>query len=154
MTSFETGSAQPVQVNEPGYLLEINRVKVGIYDQSLFFSFGQWQAVNFAGVISLIDEAHDFGGDLIRGAGAVLVLVFKAVPDAGVVAGGDDDGAAGFLRQDAVAYHGRGRGFGAEVDLDAVAGNHLGGGGGKVLGGKAGVIADNDAASGQLACLR
>jgi hypothetical protein len=34
-----------------------------------------------------------------------------------------------------------------EVDFNAVTGNYLGGGGSEVLGGKAGIISDNDAAS-------
>ncbi len=76
----------------------------------------------------------------------MLVFVLKAVPDARIVAGGDDDGAAGLFRQDAVADDGRGGGFRGKIDLDAVAGNYLGGGGGEVLGGKAGIIADDDAA--------
>ena len=79
----------------------------------------------------------------------MLVLIFEAVPDGRIVAGGDNDAAARFFRQDAVAYHRCRRGSGAEVDLDAVTGHHLGGRRRKVLGGKAGVVADNQSAPGK-----
>ena len=60
------------------------------------------------------------------------------------MAGSYDDGAAGFLGENPET-HCRGRGsFGAEVDLDFITGDNLGGGGGKILGGKTVIIADND----------
>jgi len=60
------------------------------------------------------------------------------------VAGGYDDTSPRFLGDDAEAYCRGWSGFGAEVYLDSVAGNYLGGRGSKVLGGKAGVIAYNE----------
>jgi hypothetical protein len=47
-----------------------------------------------------------------------------------------------------VADDGGGGWLGREVDLDAVAGEHLRSGGGEVLGGEAGIVADDQAAAG------
>jgi hypothetical protein len=79
----------------------------------------------------------------------VLILEFKAVPDAGVVAGGNDDGPAGFFRQNAVADDWRRRGFRGKVGFDAVPGDYFRGGGGEVLGGKPGIVPDDQPAVGQ-----
>jgi len=93
--------------------------------------------------VGLIDVFHHRRGDFVGGAGAVRILVLKAVPLAGVVAGGDDDGPGGLLSDDAVAYH-RGRcGSGGQVSLDAVSGDDLGRGGGEVTGSEAGIVADD-----------
>ena len=79
----------------------------------------------------------------------MFVLIFEAVPDRRIVAGGDDDGAARLFRQDTIAYYRCRRGPGAEVDLDTVTGNYLGGGRREVLRCKAGVIPDNKSAVGK-----
>ncbi len=60
------------------------------------------------------------------------------------MAGSYDDGAAGFLGENTKTYC-RGRGsLGAEVNLDFIGGDDLSRGGGKVLGGKPVIIANND----------
>jgi len=85
----------------------------------------------------------------VGGAGAVFVLIFKAVPDTRVVAGGNDDGAAGLLRQDPVADDGSRRGFRRKIYFNAVSGDYLRGGRSEVFGGKAGIVADDQPAFGQ-----
>jgi hypothetical protein len=65
------------------------------------------------------------------------------------MAGGNDDSASGLMGQDTVTDDRGGRGPGTEIYLDAITGDYLGGGGGEVLGGKAGIIADDNAPPGQ-----
>ena len=84
----------------------------------------------------------------------MLVFVFKTVPGARVMAGGDDDSPPGFLRQYAVADNGRRRGFRGKISFDAVAGNYLSGGGGEVLGGKPRIVPDDQPAPVQLCLLK
>jgi hypothetical protein len=64
------------------------------------------------------------------------------------VAGGDNHRPTGFFGEDTKADDRSGRGTGAKVDFNAIAGDDLGYGGGEVLGSKAGVITNNQSATG------
>ncbi len=79
----------------------------------------------------------------------MLVFELKAVPGAGVMAGGNDDGTAGLLRQDPVADDGSRRDFRRKIYFNTVSGDYLRGGRSEVFGGKAGIVADDQPAFGQ-----
>ena len=49
------------------------------------------------------------------------------------MAGGDNDGAGGFLCQDSIADNGRGRWLQSEVNFNTIAGKDSGGGSGKFI---------------------
>ena len=68
----------------------------------------------------------------------------ETVIRAGVVRGGDVDRAAGFLIHDREGDDRGGGGAVGQVDLQAVAGQHFGHGGGKVLAVEAFVVPDHD----------
>jgi hypothetical protein len=73
----------------------------------------------------------------------VLVFILKAIPDTRIMTGGDDDGTTCLFRQNTKADDRCWRCLRAEIDFYAVAGNNLSRRGSKVLGGKTGIITDN-----------
>ena len=145
---FKASRPQPGNVNETVYLLQVDRSQRQVLHQPLCQSLRQRQPVDLSARLNLTDEFFNLSGNFVRGAGAVLVFILEAVPDGRIVAGGDNHRPAGFFSEDAEADDRSGGGAGTEINFDTVAGHHLCHGGGKVLGGKTGIIADNQATAG------
>ena len=127
----------------------VGGTRVEALDQALRDAVVEGDARRAARGPSCLDRGFEGVDDLRRRAAGVFGLVLEAVVGAGVVGGGDDDGAAGVLVEDGVAGDRRGGGGVEDVGLDAVGGDDLGAGGGEVLGAEARVEADDEAAFGE-----
>ena len=145
----EAGGAQSVHVDETRDVGVVCGSRVDALDQARRHAIVEGDALGTAGAASGLDCSLEGVYDLWRCAAGVLGLVLEAVVGAGVVRGGDHDGAARLLVEDGVAGHRRRGGRIEDEGLDAVRGDNLGAGGGEVLRGKARIEADDDASSGE-----
>ena len=73
----------------------------------------------------------------------MLVFILKPIPDTRIMTGGDDDGTTCLFSQNTKADDRRWCCLRTEIDFYAIASNYLSRRRGKVLGGKTGIITDN-----------